>query len=220
MNIKPWETDFLTSLFFTLTLFSLASFHREVRGKGQMQSSESRPGRSSVSCLNLHQWDGRLPTQRAWTQVRQLRDGHFNQLGLLPSLMFVMPRLWPQIKAGVALQPQSWCQNKPICPVMTDRTWPNPCESRGNMTDLCGVRLPQLAWETASITVQCCHHRPTKLALALAPTRHLIKKIRFTMRRVLLQTFFFLRSDADAAWCYLFIVPWSQHPEDHSIYIR
>lgn len=148
------KLPFSHPFFFTRTLFSLASFHREVRGQGQLQSSEPRAGKGSVSCSNLLQQDGCLPTQRAWTRVPWLRDGLFNHWGSLPSLMFVMPRLWPRIKAGVALQPQSWCQSKPICPVMTDMTWPNPCESRGNMTELYGVRLPQLLWEMASIRVQ------------------------------------------------------------------
>lgn len=62
----------------------------------------------------------------------------------------LMLRPWPQIKARIALQPPSWCQSKSIRPVMTDRTSPNPCESRGRWTELNGARLPQHAWEMAS----------------------------------------------------------------------
>lgn len=97
---------------------------------------------------------GCLPTQGAWNRVICLRDCLFNHWASLLSLMFVMLCLWPQIKAGVALLPQWWCQSKPICPVMKDMIWPNSCQSRGNITEMYGVRPPQLAWETAAIRVQ------------------------------------------------------------------
>ncbi len=158
---------------FHIPFFSLKPsflfFHREVRGQGHLKSSEPRAGRGSVSCSKA--------TSAGWMLANTgVRDSLFNHWGPLPSMMLVMLRLWPQIKAGVALQPQSWCQSKPIRPVMTDGTWPNPCESRG--------KHDWTVWRKTAITCvgnsyyqSSAYSQTTELALALAATRPSCKEL-------------------------------------------
>lgn len=128
-----------------------------------------------------------------------------------------MPRLWPQIKAGVALQPRSWCQSKHIHPVMKDRTWPNNCESWGNITELYGVSLPQHAWEMAFIRVQ--HQLQFGYRISFGISRAHVKSKKKKFHYNFNPLHLFLKSDGDAASCYLFMVACSWYPEDKSIYL-
>lgn len=145
------KKSFSHHIFFIKTLFSLALFHREVRGQGHLKNTEPRAGGSSVSCSKLHQQGGCLPTQGL--NPRPL----FERFSLKPLGLPAFPDVCNAVSLATH-KSRSCVIAAVMMPKQThsagdDRTtWPNHCESRSNNTELCGVRLPQFAWETAQTT--------------------------------------------------------------------